>query len=421
MRQDAKVISSTFPNTPKSSVQSLRLAYMTAIYPRATDTFIQREVAALRAHGVFIQTFSVRQPAAKEIVGPEQQAERQSTIYLLPPSPIELLRSQFSLFFGSPRRYLKALWCALTVRGGGISPLLHSLIYFAEGGLIAWHMRRQNIAHLHAHFSTHEGTVAMLAAELGGRSFSMTIHGPAEFFDPIVSRMGEKVRRAKFIACISQFCRSQVMVFADQDDWQKLRIIHCGVDPSLFKPTDHHDQGSRLLFVGRLAAVKGLPMLLEAVAQLKKRRPDIILTVAGDGPDRQRLTTQAEDLGLSQNVNFLGYQSQQQVRELLGQTDVFVMASFAEGVPVVLMEAMAASVPVVATRVAGVAELVEEGVSGYLVPPSDAPSIANAVERLLGDGQLRAKMGAAGREKVEREFNIATESKKLFHVLNDTC
>ncbi|HZK81911.1 MAG TPA: glycosyltransferase family 4 protein, partial [Humisphaera sp.] len=373
MKPDTKVISSTFPNLPPSSVQSLRIAYMTAIYPRATDTFIQREVAALRAHGVFIQTFSVRQPAAKELVGPEQQAERQSTIYLLPPCPIELFRSQFSLFFGNPRRYFKALWCALTVRGGGISPLLHNLIYFAEAGLIAWHMRRQNIAHLHAHFSTHEGTVAMLAAELGGRSFSMTIHGPAEFFDPKVSCMGEKVRRAKFIACISQFCRSQVMVFAKQDDWQKLRIIHCGVDPSLFKPTDRQGEGSRLLFVGRLAAVKGLPMLLEAVAQLKKTRPDIQLTVAGDGPDRQRLTTQANDLGLSQNVNFLGYQSQQQVRDLLGQTDVFVMASFAEGVPVVLMEAMAANVPVVATRVAGVAELVEEGVSGYLVPPSDAP------------------------------------------------
>jgi glycosyltransferase involved in cell wall biosynthesis len=207
------------------------------------------------------------------------------------------------------------------------------------------------------------------------------------------------------------------MVFAPQEAWDKLHIIHCGVDPDDFPPVRHEGSGRRLLFVGRLAAVKGMPVLLEALAELVRERPDVRLVVAGDGPDRANLEALARRLGLARNVEFRGYQSQAQVRQLLQETDAFVMASFAEGVPVVLMEAMAAGVPVVATQVAGVPELVEDGVSGFLVPPGDATSIASAVSRVLDDPDLRNRLGAAGREKVVREFNITTEAEKLCRVM----
>jgi glycosyltransferase involved in cell wall biosynthesis len=163
--------------------------------------------------------------------------------------------------------------------------------------------------------------------------------------------------------------------------------------------------------------VKGLPILLDSLAQLKQTQPDVKLTVVGDGPDRSQLEQLTQDLGLSQNVEFVGYQSQTEVRQWMQQTDVFVMASFAEGVPVVLMEAMAAGVPVVATRIAGVAELVEDGVSGYLVPPADSQSLSDRIVQLLADGDLRSRLGQAGRQKVEQDFNIHLETQKLHQIL----
>ena len=399
------------------SPANLRIAYMTGEYPRATDTFIQREVAALRDKGVHVQTFSVRQPHNKENVGPETQAERDRTFYVFPPRVGRIAGAHLSLLTSAPGRYLKALKTALTVRPAGTKALLWQIAYFVEAGVVAREVRRQRLSHLHNHFSNSSCSVAMLAAEMGGFTFSFTMHGPAEFFEPKYWRIDEKIRRALFVACISHFCRSQAMIFGPQDKWDRLHVVHCGVDPALFAPVRHAGVGNRLLFVGRLAGVKGLPMLLDAVAAVKARHPDVKLTLAGDGPDRAKLAEQASRLGITPNVEFLGYQSQAQVRELLQQTDVFVMGSFAEGVPVVLMEAMAAGVPVVATQVAGIPELVEPGVNGLLVPPGDATSLADAIGRLVSDPARRAAMGASGRTKVAAEFNIRREADRLGAIL----
>jgi colanic acid/amylovoran biosynthesis glycosyltransferase len=220
-----------------------------------------------------------------------------------------------------------------------------------------------------------------------------------------------------FVSCISHFCRSQAMIFAPSEQWQRLHIVHCGVDPTLFEQVSHQPQSKRLLYVGRLADVKGLPILLNSLASLRRSHPDVLLTVVGDGPDRVTLQQTTEQLGLSQNVRFVGYQSQAEVRDHMQQTDIFVLPSFAEGVPVSLMEAMAAGVPVVTTRIAGVSELVEDGVSGYLVPPGDAVSLAQCIEVLLNDALLRAQFGAAGRAKVEQEFNLELEVAWLHRIM----
>ncbi len=396
----------------------MRIAYLTGEYPRATDTFIQREVATLREQGVEVHTFSVRRTGDEHIVGPEQQQERDRTFYLLPPNPINLLLVHLRLLFSSPSRYLQAIKLTWSTRQPGLKGGIYQLFYFLEAGILAQQIQKRQISHLHNHFPDSSGSVAMLAAELGGFTYSFTMHGPYIFFEPYRWRLDEKIKRSLFVACISYYCRSQGMVFAPMEKWNRMHIIHCGIDPALFVPVDHQGSGNRLLFVGRLAAAKGLPILLESLVSLKRSHPEILLTVVGDGPDRVELEQTTVKLGLSANVNFVGYKSQAEVRKYLEQTDVFVLSSFAEGIPVVLMEAMAAGLPVVATQIAGISELVENGVNGYLVPPGDVVTLTDRVTKLLADHQLRNRLGTAGRAKVQQEFNINHEVTWLHQVMS---
>jgi colanic acid/amylovoran biosynthesis glycosyltransferase len=397
--------------TPPAKAKVVRLAYLTGQYPRATDTFIQREVETLRSLGYHVQTFAVRKPPETENVGAESAVERSSTIYLLP--PVDLFRAHALQLLSAPRRYFSAMMLAARTCPPGLKAAGRQIAYFAEAAMLSRLMKKHSLSHLHNHFADSSCSVAAIAAELGGFTFSFTMHGPAEFYEPNLWWIDEKVRRALFVNCISHFCRSQAMVFSQVDCWNKLRIVHCGVDPSLFEVRKHAERGNRLLFVGRLVAAKGLPILLETLTQLE----DTVLQVVGDGPDRRMLEDIARSLGLADRVSFLGYQSQTQVRELLKQTDVFALSSFAEGVPVVLMEAMAAGIPVVATRIAGIPELIHHEESGLLVSPGDAAGIASAIRQLLGDPELRNRYAAAGRKQIEREFNINVETRWLARIL----
>lgn len=396
----------------------MRIAYLTGEYPRATDTFIQREVAALREHDVDVHTFSIRRTGEEHMVGPEQKVERDRTFYILPPNPLDLLLTHLGLLFSSPMRYLRTLKLAWSIRQHGLRGTFYQFFYFLEAGILAKQIKLRQIIHLHNHFADSSCTVALLAASLGGFTFSFTMHGPGIFFEPHHWRIDEKIKQALFVCCISYYCRSQGMIFAPAEKWNRMHIIHCGIDPALFKVVSHNELGKRLLYVGRLTVMKGLPILLESLVSLKRLHPDILLTVVGDGSDRVQLEQMTVQLGLSAQVNFVGYQSQADVRRYMQDTDVFVMSSFAEGVPVVLMEAMAAGVPVVATQIAGVSELVENGVSGYLVPPGDAVSLGDRIEKLLTDYKLRIKFGTAGREKVEKDFNIHDEVARLHSVMS---
>ncbi len=396
----------------------MRIAYLTGEYPRATDTFIQREVTTLRELGVDVHTFSVRRTSDDHMVGDEQKQERNRTFYILPANPIKLLLAHNSLLLTSPKRYLQAIKLAWSTSQPGLRGAFYQLFYFLEAGILAQQIKIRQIVHLHNHIVEASGTVAMLAASMGGATYSFTLHGPYIFFRPHQWRLDEKIKRALFVCCISHYARSQGMIFAPTSKWNQMHVIHCGVDPDLFDINSHTESGKRLLFVGRLAAAKGLPILLESLAILQQAYPDVSLTVVGDGPDRKQLEKTTTELGLSRNVNFVGYKSQTEVREYFQQTDVFVMSSFAEGIPVVLMEAMAAGVPVVATQIAGISELVEDGVNGYLVPPGDTISLAARVEKLLSNHLLRATFGRAGRAKVEKDFNIHHEVARLHRLIS---
>ncbi|QHQ34075.1 glycosyltransferase family 4 protein [Algicella marina] len=381
------------------------IAYLTGEYPRATDTFIQREVAGLRAQGVEVFTCSIRRTGVEHLVGPEQKAEAASTFYVLAAAkrPLRLLKAHLAAMRRAPARYFAGLRLALKTRPAGLKGFFYQLFYFAEAVLLGEYLHEKGVVHLHNHIAKASCTVAMLMQEVSGIGYSFTMHGPDIFYAPEHWRLDEKIARAKFVACISHFCRSQGMNFSGREHWHRMHIVHCGVIPERYALERRGRGPVRALFIGRLAAVKGVPVLLEALRDV----PELELVLIGDGPERRALEAEARELG--GRVKFLGYQSQDAVAEALAEADMLVLPSFAEGVPVVLMEAMAAGLPVVTSRVAGIPELVEDKVSGLLVPPGDTAALAEALTTLVEDAGLRREMGEAGRAKVEAEFNLAHE------------
>lgn len=396
------------------------VAYLTGEYPRATDTFIQREIAALRALGADIRTFSVRRTPVAHHVGPEQRAEAARTVAIQPRAtrPLGLLADHLSVLRRAPGRWLAAAALAARTAPPGLRGGLWQAFYFLQAGVLAAELRRIGAFHLHNHFGNSSCSVAMLASAMAGVPYSYTLHGPAELFEPMRWRIDVKIARAAFVACISHFARSQGMLFADPAHWGRMHVVHCGVDPALYdRPRPAPGPVCRLLFVGRLDAIKGVRVLFEAVADLARRGVAIELTLVGDGPDRAGLQAEAQLRGLGEVVRFTGYLSQAAVAERLAEADLFVLPSFAEGVPVVLMEALASRMPVVATRVAGVAELVEDGVSGLLVPPGDPEALGEALAALAADAPRRAQMGEAGRARVVAEFDAAREAAWLAEIL----
>lgn len=391
------------------------IAYVTGQYPRATDTFIQREIAQLRANGMTVLTSTIRTTDASHHVGPEQRAEHAATFQIMQTAknPARLIKAHVAALRHNPKGWLRALRLAIKTRPPGLKALIWQFFYFLEAGVLAKHLRDNNVAHLHNHFADSSCSVAMLTSEISDIPFSHTMHGPGIFFEPKHWRIDEKIARASFVACISHFCRAQAMLFSDQVHWPKLKIVHCGINPSLYGQDADRSYEKRLLFVGRLDAVKGVTLLLDSFATLHAKHPDAVLRIIGDGPDRAALEAQAKKQGLSDAVTFLGYKSQAEVAEVLSDTDVLVLPSFAEGVPVVLMEAMAARVPVVTSQVAGVGELVETGVSGFTCPAGDIETVTARIDQLLSDPKLCAQMGTAGQAKVSAEFNSASEGKWL--------
>lgn len=396
------------------------VAYLTGEYPRATDTFIQREVAALRALGLEVETCSIRRTDVAHLVGKEQRHEAARTFYTLSVArnPAHLIGAHLGWIFRAPKRYFRAAMLAMRMSSGGVRAGIFQAIYFAEAAVLASHLRRINACHLHNHIATAAGNVAVLAAEITGIPFSFTLHGPDIFYAPHRWRLDMKIARATFVACISNFARAQAMNFSDQAHWHKLKIVHCGVDPVRYRSAPK-SRGKNLLFVGRLAAVKGVPVLFEALQNVLKTHPNVHLTLIGDGPERAELEAKSVRMGLAPALTFAGYKSQDEVANALGAADVFVLPSFAEGVPVVLMEAMAAGLPVIATTVGGVGELVTHGESGLLVPPGDWRALANALCNLLADPERRADMGVVGAAKVAAEFESMAEAHKLVALLTE--
>jgi glycosyltransferase involved in cell wall biosynthesis len=401
------------PSSPDGATAP-RIAYLTGEYPAVSHTFILREVEALRRLGLNVSTCSIRRTGPEHRRGPAEQAAAAGTFYVIAAAkrPAALLGA-LAWALGRPGALGRAAALAWRTAPPGPRAHLWQLFYLVEAMVLGRHLTRIGAAHLHNHFANSSCSVAMLASELSGVPFSLTLHGPSIFFEVHHWRIDEKVARARFTACISHFCRSQGMIFAAPEHWDRMRIVHCGVDPDRYDAPRAGAAGKRILFVGRLAAVKGVLVLLEAFARVRAAHGDAHLTLVGDGAERPALEARVAELGLGDAVRFAGYLNQDEVAAELARADLFALPSFAEGVPVVLMEAMAARLPVLATRIAGIGELVEEGVSGRLVPPGDPDAFAAALDALLSDPEGRVAMGEAGRAKVVAAFHVDREAETL--------
>ncbi len=391
-----------------------RIAYLTGEYPRATDTFIQREVAGLRDDGYHVDTFAVRRTGDEHMVGPEQVDARASTTYLLDQvKGTGLLTAQLGALVRSPGRYLRGLQLAWATKRAGVRGGVFQLIYFLEAVILAQELRRRRVDHLHNHFGDSSCTVAMLASEVSGVPYSFTLHGSAIFYEARTWRLDAKLDRAAFVATISHFTRSQAAMFAAPETMDRVHLIHCGVQPARLPSVDHHGVGDRMVFVGRVVEQKGLGVLFESMQSLIGEHPNLSLTVVGDGPHREDLANRAAAMGLGDRVEFVGAKSQSEVVDILAKADLFVLPSYAEGVPVVVMEALGSGVPVVASFVGGMAELVEDDHTGFLVRPGDPVQLAERIGRLVADPELRARLGANGRARVAADFDAQSEASRL--------
>ncbi|MEL6952857.1 MAG: glycosyltransferase family 4 protein [Pseudomonadota bacterium] len=403
--------------TPPSGAP--RVAYLTSEYPAVSHTFILREVEALRRLGLEVETASIRRTGAEHHRGPSEKHAAKTTFYILDEAKklVPLIAAKLHAL-RDPGRFFDTLAQAWSMRNPGLKSALYQMFYFAEALILARWLKDRGITHLHNHFAASSATVSMLAARLAGIPFSFTLHGPADLTNTGYWRLGDKIAGAAFVACISHYARSQAMLVSAPDDWERLRIIHCGVLPAMYERPETAPEkapGTHLVFVGRLAPVKGLRVLIEALAELD--RSDIRLTIVGDGTERKALEAMAAPL--DERVNFTGYQSQDEVAAILATADAFVLPSFAEGVPVVLMEALAAGLTVIATRITGVPELVDHGVSGLLVPPGDPEALSDVIAGFADDPEAAQTMGAAGRETVRSEFDIDIEAARLARLFTD--
>ena len=402
----------------------MRIAYLCSRYPAPSLTFIQREVRALRALGLDVSTFAVRRAAPEEVLSSADREEFERTESLLPVRVGALLGAHVAALLKGPRAYLSTLRRSLGMTTGGARAALWRVFYFAEAILLWRRCERHEVRHVHAHLANVGSDVAMLAAEFGRGtgadwSWSFTMHGSTEFYDVAEHHLAEKARDARFVACVSHFTRSQMMMWVEREHWDKLHVVRCAVDLSVFAPPARNGDrgGFRVLTVSRLVLGKGVPLLLGAIAELRAQDLDAELVVVGDGPERAACEREAERLGISDSVRFTGAVGQDEIRAHYAAADAFCLPSFAEGVPVVLMEAMAMELPVVATRITGIPELVEDGENGLLVTPARSDEIAEALARLAASEPERRAMGAAGRAAVGEDFSldrVAREKASLF-------
>ena len=392
-----------------------RVAYLVNIYPKVSHSFIRREIVALERQGVAVLRIAVR-GWDDAVSDPADAAERTRTRYLLQHGLAPLLGAAARLALTRPARFVSAVRLALAMRRRSERTLFHHLAYLAEAcQLVGW-LAHERIVHLHAHFGTNPAEVAMLARVLGGPPYSFTVHGPEEFDKPEALGLGEKGRRAAFVVAISSFGRSQLYRWLPQPHWHKVQVVHCGLEPAFHESAAVTGDGApqRLVCVGRLCEQKGQLLLVQALHRVVGRGVAVELVLAGDGEMRAEIEALVERLGLLARVRITGWIGSAQVRDEILAARALVLPSFAEGLPVVIMEAMALRRPVITTFVAGIPELVIHGETGWLVPAGDIDALARAIEDCLAaTPDALARMGVVAHRRVLERHHIDREAAKL--------
>jgi glycosyltransferase involved in cell wall biosynthesis len=387
----------------------VRVAYIAAAFPVLSETFVLYEMLAAEKLGAQVELFPLRRRRAR-CAHPEARAVA-ARAHFAPFLNLEILRAQLHYLRRAPRAYLAALWTVLAATFGSVRYFSYGLLLFPKAVWFARRMRELGVTHVHAHFCSHPAVAAFVIRRLEGIPYSFTAHGSDLHRERRMLR--EKLREADFAVAISAYNRRRIELECGADAQGKVHVIHCGVDPGVFAPrrTPREPGPFRILCTGSLHEVKGQRYLIDACRMLAQRGLDFECCLIGSGPDARALARRIRRAGLASRVRLLGSLPRDAVAAELARADVLAAPSVPtasgrrEGIPVALMEALASEVPVVASRLSGIPELVGDGLQGLLVAPRDAVGLANALARLAGDAALRSRLGRAGRRKVLREFD----------------
>ncbi len=392
----------------------MRVGYFVNQYPAATHTFIRREIRAMETLGVSTFRYALR-PGEHKSVDPEDEIEERFTKHILRAGIGEIIRCCTAALLTAPASWGRAIRDAVKMGWRSDRGLLRHLMYVVEAVVLASWCRRDDIEHVHAHFGTNSAAIAMLAKHFSGIPYSLTVHGPEEFERAELLCLAAKLEASAFAVCVSSFGRSQLMRWSPPSLWHKIAVVHCGVD-SLFLHTLILPPpiAPRLVCVGRLDGPKGQTILVGAAQRLHHAGIPCEIVLVGDGPLRSHIEDAIRCAGLQNTIRLIGWASGARVKEEMIAARALVLPSFAEGLPIVIMEAMALGRPVIATYVAGIPELVENGKTGWLVPAGDEIALSEAMRAVLeASVDQLVTMGAAGRRSVAERHDSAKEAEKL--------
>ena len=397
-----------------AKAENRRIAYLINQYPQVSHSFIRREIAALEARGWSIFRISLRGWEA-ELVDQDDLAERAKTTFVLRQRAVSLAVAIACRAAGAPRRFLTALGLAVRMMRPSDRPFLWHLIYLAEACWVADQLAGRKIIHLHAHFGTNSAEVAMLVSALSGIGYSFTVHGTGEYDAATLTHLAEKVKKAVFVVTVCSYVRGQILRIVQPRDWRKIHVVRCGVDPAFSAISSSAlPKSHRLVCVGRLSEEKGQIFLVRAIEALAREGRNFELVLVGDGEHRRQIEQLISDTGLAGCVTITGWATAEEVRREMLNARALIQPSFAEGLPVVIIEAMLLGRPVLSTYVAGIPELVVNGETGWLFPSASEEDMLHAVRACLDApvDKLQA-MGVAGRERALRYHKVEDQADAL--------
>ena len=392
----------------------MKICYLVNQYPKISHTFIRREILALEALGASVRRVSIRQPPEAPLDATDIE-ENEKTDFIFSSSAAKQLPRLMLMSLSLMPKNLRALCAAFSLAraaGGGYAK--HA-VYWLEACWLVKYCKMHQVDHVHAHFGTNPATIAFLSRLMGGPEYSFTVHGPEEFDSPVALSLKRKIAGAKFVVAITSYCKSQLCRWADFEDWTKIVEVHCTVDKSMCEaPSIAPVNLKRLVSIGRLCEQKGQLILLQSIKRVAELHPDVELHLVGDGDFRPIFERYIKQHGLERNIKILGWMSSEQISSELDQSCAMVLPSFAEGLPVVIMEAFARGRPVITTYIAGIPELVSED-NGWLVPAGNEDRLVAAINTLLTSSQESLlDKGRKGREAVLERHDANEEASKLF-------
>jgi colanic acid/amylovoran biosynthesis glycosyltransferase len=397
---------------------TVRLAYLCNLYPAVSHSFVRREIEVVERAGHEVHRFSVR-PAGTDLRDEADIREARKTEFILS-DRFRVILSAIGLCLSRPIRGFAALACALRLSAPGTRSKARHIAYWLEAGWLARRLGQLRVDHLHVHFGTNPTAVAAITQAWGGPPFSFTVHGPDEFDAPVALSLGAKIKAASFVAAISSYGRSQLMRWSDPEHWDKIKVVRCGLDSGYLDLVAGPipARSTEFVCVARLSAQKGLPLLIAACQQLRHTGDDFHLTIIGDGEMRPSIEAEIRQRGLEDIITLAGVRTSAEIRDHLQRARAFVLPSFAEGLPVVLMEAMALSRPVITTAIAGIPELVDHE-CGWLIPAGSEDDLVRAMTEALhaSANELKSK-GAVGRERAHRLHDVQRNAQLIIDAIS---